>query len=133
MGLKSKIEIFWSEHRDPILFYTIIIGSIIVITQCLNLVAKANIAQNQIAEENSNQIEVKTSPKEDIENKKLVEQFLEYCKNNKIEEAYNLISDECKKEKYKTLADFKTNYYNKIFNKKRSVEIKNKKTIHIKI
>ncbi len=133
MGLKSKIEIFWSEHRDPILFYTIIIGSIIVITQCLNLVAKANIAQNQIAEENSNQIEVKTSPKEDIENKKLVEQFLEYCKNNKIEEAYNLISDECKKEKYKTLADFKTNYYNKIFNKKRSVEIKKQKNNSYKV
>jgi len=133
MGLKSKIEIFWSEHRDPILFYTIIIGAIIVITQCLNLVAKANIAQNQIAEENSNQIEVKTSPKEDIENKKLVEQFLEYCKNNKIEEAYNLISNECKEEKYKTLEDFKTDYYNKIFNKKRSIEVKKQKNNSYKV
>ena len=133
MGLKSKIKIFWSEHRDPILFYAILGLALILIPQCLNMITKMNTAQNEIAEENSNQIEVKTSSAENKENKKLVEQFLEYCKNNKIEEAYNLISDECKEEKYKTLADFKTNYYNKIFNKKKSIAVKKQENNSYKV
>ena len=131
MGLKSKIKIFWSEHRDPILFYLLLFIVIVLIVQGLNSIAKMmNIEENEINNNNiNNQIgnEMIVTVKEDKTNRKLVEQFLDYCKNNKIEEAYNLISDECKEEKYKTLADFKANYYNKIFNKKRSVEVKKQK------
>lgn len=135
MVLKSKIKIFWSEHRDPILFYAILFIAVILIVQGLNLIAKNNIEENKTINNMENQIEteVKTTQKEDIENKKLVNQFVDYCENGKIEEAYNLISDECKKEKYKTLADFKTNYYNKIFNKKRSVEVKKQKNNSYKV
>lgn len=136
MGLRSKIEIFWSEHRDPILFYLLLFIVIVIIVQGLNSIAKMmKIEENETSNNINNQIEneMVITVKEDKTNRKLVEQFLEYCKNNKIEEAYNLISAECKEEKYKTLADFKTNYYNKIFNKKRSIEIKKQKNNSYKV
>ena len=57
------------------------------------------------------------------EDKNLVNTFLEFCNNGKIEEAYNLVSDECKKEVYPTLEDFKKYYYNDIFDKKRECNL----------
>lgn len=55
--------------------------------------------------------------------KNLVNTFLEFCNNKKVDEAYNLVSDECKKEKYPTLEDFKEYYYNDIFEKKRGFNL----------
>lgn len=57
------------------------------------------------------------------EDKNLVNTFLEFCNNGKVEEAYNLISDECKEEKYPTLQDFQKFYYNYIFDKGRSFNL----------
>jgi len=57
------------------------------------------------------------------EDSNLVNKFLEFCNNKEVEEAYNLISDECKKEKYPTLEEFKKFYYNDIFAKKRECNL----------
>lgn len=46
----------------------------------------------------------------------VIEQFVEYCNTNNIEEAYNMISEECKEEVYTTLESFTNNYYNTVFN-----------------
>ena len=53
----------------------------------------------------------------------LVNTFLEHCNNKEIEEAYSLLSDECKQESYPTIEMFKTNYYNTIFNRKREFNL----------
>lgn len=127
MGLKNKMKIFWSEHRDSTLFYIIIIIAVLLIIRGLNKSAENRVEENKI----NNEIEV--SFREDKENKKLINDFLQYCKNKQIEEAYNLISDECKKEKYNTLLDFKEKYYNKIFNKNKNIEIERQKNNTYKI
>ena len=118
MGLKSKIEIFWSEHRDPILFYAILgIGIIIIMRGIYMLTAKVDNKDEESLDNNvklEDTIAISQSSKDD---RKLVNQFIEYCKN----------------EKYKTLADFKTDYYNKIFNKKRSIEVKKQKNNSYKV
>lgn len=44
-----------------------------------------------------------------------IDEFIDYCNNNKINEAYNLLSEDCKKELYPTVDKFRENYYNKIF------------------
>ena len=41
--------------------------------------------------------------------------FVKYCNENKINEAYNLLSDECKNEMYPKVENFKQSYYNAIF------------------
>lgn len=53
----------------------------------------------------------------------LVNSFLDLCNEKKIEEAYNIISDECKEEKYPTIEEFKRHYYNNIFDKKRECNL----------
>ncbi len=45
----------------------------------------------------------------------IIKSFFDYCNNGKIEEAYNLLSEDCKKELYPNLNIFKENYYNRIF------------------
>lgn len=53
----------------------------------------------------------------------LVNTFLEHCNNKKIEEAYSLLSDECKQESYPTIEVFKKKYINTIFNRKRECNL----------
>lgn len=53
----------------------------------------------------------------------IVNKFLELCNNAKIEEAYGLLSDDCKSELYPTIEYFKNNYYNNIFDKKREYNL----------
>lgn len=50
----------------------------------------------------------------------IIEGFLNYCVNGKVEEAYNLLSQDCKDMYYKTLKDFKDTYYKDKFSEKRS-------------
>lgn len=53
----------------------------------------------------------------------IVNKFLEFCNNGKTQEAYELLSNDCKQELYPTIEDFKNNYYNSIFNKKREYNL----------
>lgn len=55
--------------------------------------------------------------------KTLVDTFLEYCNNGKVEEAYSLLSDECKQYKYSTIDIFKSSYYNDIFKTKKQFNL----------
>lgn len=52
------------------------------------------------------------------EDSNLVNKFLEYCNNSEVDKAYELLTDECKSEKYITLEQFKEYYYNYIFRKR---------------
>lgn len=47
---------------------------------------------------------------------KIIEEFISECNNGNIEQAYNLISTDCKNEMYQDINKFKTMYYDKIFN-----------------
>lgn len=42
----------------------------------------------------------------------LIDTFLKYCSDSKIEEAYKLISEECKKEQFPNVNEFRKNYIN---------------------
>ncbi len=52
----------------------------------------------------------------------LIKDFFENCNSGKIEDAYNLLSTQCKEELYPTTDDFISKYYNKIFTEKKSYE-----------
>lgn len=48
-------------------------------------------------------------------NNNTIESFFKYCKNNQIEEAYDLLSSNCKEVYYKTKEEFQKKYFNTIF------------------
>lgn len=55
-----------------------------------------------------------------------IENFVSYCNNGEIEQAYSLLSGECKEELYPTIENFTELYYNKVFNgEKKNVSIEN--------
>lgn len=120
--IKRKIKMFWLEHSDPIIFYTLLIGGVIIIVQVLN-----QIAINKNKEENNNtniiqneKIIYKSNP-EDVE---LINKFIKYCKEKNLEGAYSLLSEECKNELYPTLEEFTNKYYSRVFDKKCNTSIK---------
>lgn len=56
----------------------------------------------------------------------LIDQFFSYCNSGKIQEAYNLISDDCKNEMYSEIKIFQEAYFNPVFgNRKRNITIEN--------
>lgn len=125
-SIRRRIKIFWLDHRDPILFWLIIFGVTIIIVQILNENAK----QNNVNE--NKELNTITAEREEYykyateylnEDMELITNFIEFCKNNNIEEAYSLISDNCKKVMYPTIDDFKEKYYNNRFNKNLTIQL----------
>lgn len=51
----------------------------------------------------------------------VIEEFVNYCNEGKVEEAYNLLTDDCKEELYPNLDDFKSYYYERLFNGEKRV------------
>ena len=55
-----------------------------------------------------------------------IDKFFSYCNSGKIQEAYNLISDDCKNEMYSEIKIFQEAYFKPIFgNGKRNITIEN--------
>ena len=48
-------------------------------------------------------------------NVNIIDNFIEYCNNGNVKEAYDLLSSDCKESKYPNVDIFTNNYYNKIF------------------
>lgn len=121
-SIRRRIKIFWLDHRDPIIFYSMFIAGIIVVVQFLNNMA---ILKSEEDKENNNIkneqcYDYRTSKKD----KELIGEFITYCKENNIEKAYSLLSNKCTSNLYPTINDFEKNYYNKIFNQKKNTKIK---------
>lgn len=45
----------------------------------------------------------------------VIDEFVEYCNNNQVSEAYNILSEDCKNQMYSSESVFQEKYLNKIF------------------
>lgn len=118
------MNIFRYYHQNRKMIWLVIIAIIILIIaiQALNNSVKnqnKNNSNNIINEkeyENNLNINVLISEEKVKEDEELIiDQFLRYCNAKKVEEAYALISEDCKKELFPTIEYFKQNYYNPQF------------------
>lgn len=56
----------------------------------------------------------------------IIDNFINYCNENDLQGAYDLLTDECKEEMYPTLENFQESYYNNVFNNSRkNVSVEN--------
>lgn len=117
---------YYNQNKKTIWLVIIAIIILIIAIQALNIIVgkqKNNNSNNIINEKeykNNLNINVLISEEQVKEEKEMViDQFLRYCNAKKIEEAYSLISEECKKELFPTIEYFKQNYYNIHFDKTR--------------
>lgn len=59
--------------------------------------------------------------KKQEENKTVISNFINYCNQKQIEQAYNLLTDACKEEVFfSNIENFNNNYVNKVFNSKKT-------------
>lgn len=130
-----KIRSFYYQNKDKIIKGVLIVAFVIIIIQLLNLFTK--IDSNKKIEEskkmaNNIVISPNTSSSSVVSNKsaisgeaipntklesdtKVIKQFLEYCNNRNMENAYLLLSNDCKKNLYPNIQDFKNNYLDVMF------------------
>lgn len=53
----------------------------------------------------------------------ILNQFVEYCNQNQIEEAYNMLTTDCKQVLFPTVNDFRQNYVSQVFREKRTAKV----------
>ena len=116
--------------------------AIILLIQVLNSIAKKSREEssNVVNDETSNksqtsskspnimQTQVSTggsdvSKSDARNNQMLIANFVSYCNNKSITDAYNMLSEECKKELFSTEDEFNNKYLKKIFTNKKDYNI----------
>ena len=136
----NKIIRMWNQNRKVIIIIALIVVFCFLVLQILNNIAKENIRkQNMENTSNSQNMENKKLPTTSIitgekvnkettdNNVKVIEEFVSMCNKGQIEEAYNLLTPNCKETLFKTVDDFRNNYYNIIFKEERTLKIENYK------
>ncbi len=133
----QEIRLWYNQHRKKIWITVGIIAAFIIIIQLLNFfVSRSNDNQEKIANiTTSNQVisEIKNQTNVDLESTQsavsgqtvstdklksatsVIGQFMDFCNQGNIEEAYNLLTDECKEQLYNSLEAFEQAYYQDVF------------------
>lgn len=127
----NNIRIWYSKHRKAIWIPILIIIVSIVFMESWNNNYK-KVAKDKGSSTNSattyNTTNYSVISKDKIDDNvseksvNIIEDFFSFCNNGKVEEAYKLLSIDCKEELYPTIQDFITKYYNRIFTEKRSYD-----------
>ncbi len=127
-----KLRKFFYQNKYQILSFLGIIIFIFIIIQLMNLWIRKNnnvelINKQQstttVNENNPGVISEKSAvtgqevPKQQLDNETTaINTFMEYCNKQDFENAYNMITEECKKQMYNSLDAFKKSYYKDVFN-----------------
>ena len=110
-NIKRNIKLFWVSHSGPIKLAVLIIAGIILVLRGLDQLAVEEQAKKEKIRNQQILQEVKVNG-QDI---KVVEEFLNLCEKGYTIDAYNLLSQKCKNDKFPSLEEFQDNYFNKIF------------------
>lgn len=126
----SNIRRRLNENRYQILMIIIAIILIFLVKGLLNQMAKQNLVEtaNQVDTNNTVISQTQNKPEEtvvvggnvtkdeQVKNENIIEQFFIYCNQHKIQQAYDLLTDECKEVVFfGDIQNFEKNYVNKIF------------------
>ena len=125
---------YYNQNRKKIWGIVIIIASAILVIQVINFFVKRgteeeiananNITQEPKIQTNSSTVTTNRSvvTGQSISQEKLqrettlIDDFLTYCNNGDIENAYNMLTNECKEEMFENIDIFRDVYYNNNFN-----------------
>lgn len=123
----NRIIRYINQNRRKILLTIGIIAGIIIVIQTLNSIAKnssknkGKLANNNVINTSVYQPSKTVISGENVEEKKsnaneeIIDQFVKNCKEGNLENAYELLTDECKEVLFPTIERFNDYYYKKIF------------------
>lgn len=122
----GNLKIWYNKNRAIIWIVVFIIVVIIALIQTLDKYYKNNPNKKDNISTSYNTDTYSIITKKEINEKiaeesgDLINSFMQYCNNQRPEQAYELLSTDCKRELYPTVECFKLKYYNKIFTEKKS-------------
>lgn len=131
---------WYNENREVFFIIIAIIVFFLLIIQVLNSIVsrqeeekRNSMTQQNITVNNTINSEPNTSviTGEEITRSEAtiaanaIKQFVNYCNNKQIENAYNMLTEECKTLIYPSLESFTENYYNRIFYINRMYNLEN--------
>lgn len=121
----NKLIRFYNKNRHIVWIVILVVVAIITLIQILNRFVyekdNENNSTNEIKSTTfNNNYSVITGQEVTQDIKDVVDEFINLCNSQKINEAYALLSSESKEVLYPTIDDFTKNYYNKIFNTKKT-------------
>lgn len=122
---------YYNQNRKKIRGIAIIIFSAFILLQLVNYIYK-NTNKNTLTVENNAISDIDTNTMTLTTNKSVVtgenistnqlkdaitviNDFISYCNNKELQEAYDLLTEECKSQMYNTVDIFEQAYYNNIF------------------
>lgn len=124
--MNNRLLRFYNQNRYLVWIIIITIIAVIVLLQILNnFVAEKNLQEytdnnyEDIKSKNDENYIVLTGRKTNKETSNIINSFIDLCNDGSIQEAYELLSDDCKSVLYPDLQGFKQNYYDKMFNTKK--------------
>ena len=129
-NIRRNIRLFFVTYGS-LLFQ--IIGIIVLILfsiRGINYLYKENSQtkiENTLTQE---EIQEQDNIKKHKENISFISKFLDYCNNKNIEEAYNMLSEECIRHNYETIDKFRDEYVNKIFTYKKEYRIEEENNLY---
>ena len=124
---------YFNQNRVKVVIIILIIAFIIFLIYTINnILGRVN---DNIEYEESNVIVDSSRPTESVisgekipeettnYNVEIIEQFVNYCNTKNYQEAYNLLTEDCKEEVFTTLESFISDYCNNIFNTEKTYQL----------
>lgn len=111
MNLDRKIKLFFVSYGRLLLMIIAVIAGFIYVLQNFN-----NFYKTQNIKKAEERIIRQEENKKENEIKQIISKFIDYCNLKDTEKAYDMLSEKCKKEKFKTKEDFKKQYIDVLFN-----------------
>lgn len=137
-------ETWYNENRSKILVLVVIALGIVIFIQVVNNFYKVPTMNNTTIKEPSgvhvninNDISGKLDGTSSLvdgsnvssnslkEQVKIIDDFIKFCNDGDVDEAYELLTDECKSELFSSLEIFKSKYYDKVFNVRKTYNVQN--------
>ena len=121
----KKLVKYWNQNRIKVIITIFIIVFVIVLINVLNGLMEQ--VQNNVGETNTNGITDTARPSESVisgdsvsedvtdENTEIIKTFVDYCNNKDYQNAYNLLTDDCKSELFQDMQSFINYYCNTVF------------------
>ncbi len=128
----NKIIRYWNQNRKKIIIIIAIIAFIIIMLNVINYIVKQMNDRPKDEEFNIEDLQKPTQSvitgqnvSKDIteENIDIIKNFVDYCNNNEIEKAYELLSNDCKAEFNNNINTFINNYYKRNFQTKKTYDL----------
>ena len=120
---------YWNQNRGKIILIIALVAFVFILIQITNSIigkdktGSSNEVVDRFEPTESVITGEKTTKEETKVSTEIIEKFVQCCNNKDYQTAFNLLSDDCKKEYGNDINKFISGYYNNIFTQKRTYNL----------